>query len=133
MFIDFNEQFEIKECSFDIESNGRTDHQVMQAPKMVIIQQFLSLIQQAINTDIPVKITMATMIPVYSDKIAGYRNMKSMLEFKNNACLDKGNMQIVCSDLTNKYICYNAGGGWEPASLNWYQEIGVIQNESYCG
>ena len=92
MFIDFNEQFEIKECSFDIESNGHTDHQVMQAPKMVIIQQFLSLIQQAINTDIPVRITMATMIPVYSDKIAGYRNMKSMLEFKNNACLDKENM-----------------------------------------
>lgn len=92
MFIDFNEQFEIKECSFDIESNGRTDHQVMQTPKMVIIQQFLSLIQQAINTDIPVKITMTTMVPVWSDKIVGYRDMKSTLEFKNNAYLHKENM-----------------------------------------
>ena len=92
MFIDFGEQFEIKECSFDIESNGHTDHQVMQAPKMVIIQQFLSLIQQAINTDVPARITIATMVPVWSDKISGYRNMKSTLEFKNNAYLRKENM-----------------------------------------
>lgn len=92
MFIDFGEQLEIKECSFDIESNGHTDHQVMQAPKMVIIQQFLSLIQQAISTDSLVRITMATMVPVWSDKIAGYRNMRSTLEFKNNAYLNKENM-----------------------------------------
>lgn len=92
MFIDFGEQLEIKECSFDIESNGHIDNQVMQAPKMVIIQQFLSLIQQAISTDSPIRITMATMVPVWSDKIAGYRDMKSTLEFKNNAYLHKENM-----------------------------------------
>ena len=92
MFIDFDEQLEIKECSFDVESNGHTDHQVMQAPKMVIIQQFLSLIQQAVSTDSPARITMTTMVPVWIDKIAGYRNMKSTLEFKNNAYLHKENM-----------------------------------------
>ena len=117
MFIDFDEQFEIKECSFDIESNGHTDRQAMQAPKMVIIQQFLSLIQQAINTDIPVRITMATMVPVWSDKIVVYRDMKSTLEFKNNAYLHKENMQILCSDTTNKYICYNVREVEKSASL----------------
>lgn len=40
MFIDFGEQFEIKECSFDIESNGHTDRQAMQAPKWSSFNNF---------------------------------------------------------------------------------------------
>ena len=88
MFINFNEQFEIKSCAFEIENNGFAQQQTMQAPKMVIIQQFLALIQQAINTNEPVRIKMSTMVPVYSDK-SGYRNMESYIEFKNNSYLDK--------------------------------------------
>lgn len=89
MFFDFNEQFELKDCYFEIDNNGQISHQRVQAPKMVIIQQFLSLLQQAINVTAPVKIKLGTMVQVYSEKLNIYRDMESTIEFKNNACLDK--------------------------------------------
>ena len=88
MFVNFNGQLEIKSCAFEIENNGFAQQQTMQAPKMIIVQQFLALIQQAINTNERVRIKMSTMVPVYSDK-SGYRDMESSIEFKNNLYLDK--------------------------------------------
>lgn len=88
MFFDFNDQLEIKTCTFEIENNGFAQQQTMQAPKMVIIQQFLSLLQQAINTNEAVRVKISTMVSVYNDK-SGYRDMESSIEFKNNSYLDK--------------------------------------------
>lgn len=88
MFFDFNNQFEIKACTFEIDNNGSIQQQMIQAPKMIVVQQFLSLIQQVINANEPVRVKINTMVPIYSDK-SGYRNMESSIEFKNNAYLDK--------------------------------------------
>lgn len=88
MFFDFNDQFEIKVCTFEIDNNGSIQQQMIQAPKMIIVQQFLSLIQQSINANEPVRVKISTMVPIYSDK-SGYRDMESSIEFKNNAYLDK--------------------------------------------
>lgn len=88
MFFDFNDQFEIKACTFEIDNNGSIQQQMIQAPKMIVVQQFLSLIQQTINANEPVRVKISTMVPIYSDK-SGYRDMESSIEFKNNAYLDK--------------------------------------------
>ena len=92
MIFEFGNQFNIHDVSIEVETDGQVQYHNMQAPEIMIVQQFLSLIQQAVNTNIPVRITMATMVPVYSDKITEYRNMKSTLEFKNDAYLDKVNV-----------------------------------------
>lgn len=88
MFIDFSEQLEMYDVEIDIEVDGQLQHQTISAPKMIIIQQFLSLIQQAINTNQSVCTKMTTYVPVYSERAKEERNLPSTLEFKNNAYLD---------------------------------------------
>lgn len=88
MFIDFSEQLEMYNVNIDVEVDGQTQHQTLGAPKMMIEQQFLSLVQQAINTNQRIYIKMMTYIPVYSEKTKQMRNLPSTLEFKNNAYLD---------------------------------------------
>lgn len=88
MFFDFSEQLEMCDVEIDIEIDGQLQHQTISAPKMIIIQQFLSLIQQAINTNQRVYVRMTTYVPVYSEKSGKERNLPSTLEFKNNPYLD---------------------------------------------
>lgn len=88
MFFDFSEQFDMHNVVIEIQVDGQTQVQNIGAPKMVIIQQFLSLIQQAINSNQRVMIRMTNYIPVYSDKTGEERNMPSTLEFKNNPYLN---------------------------------------------
>lgn len=88
MFFDFSEQLEIFDVEIDIEVDGQPQQQMITAPKMIIVQQFLSLIQQAINTNQKVCVKMVHNIPVYNDWFGTERIMPSTLEFKNNAYLD---------------------------------------------
>lgn len=88
MFLDFSEQLEMYEVEIDIEVDGQLQQQMITAPKMIIVQQFLSLIQQAINTNQKVYVKMVHNIPVYNDWFGTERIMPSTLEFKNNAYLN---------------------------------------------
>lgn len=88
MFFDFSEQAEIYEVSIYIEVDGQPQRQAFTAPKMFIIQQFLSLIQQAINTNQRVCIEMRAYIKVYSEKLNKMQSLPSILTFKNNAYLN---------------------------------------------
>lgn len=88
MFFDFSEQLEVYEVEIDIEVDGQLQNQTISAPKMIIIQQFLSLIQQAINTNQRVYVKMTTYIPVYSEKARKERSLPSTIEFKNNQYLN---------------------------------------------
>lgn len=88
MFFDFSEQLDMYNVEIDIEIDGQLQKQTIGAPKMFIVQQFLSLVQQAINTNQRIYVKMTNYIPVYSEKTGETKNMPSALEFKNNAYLD---------------------------------------------
>lgn len=88
MFFDFAEQFDMYNVVIEIQVDGQTQVQNIGAPKIVIIQQFLDLIQQAINSNQRVMIRMTNYVSVYSDKTGEERNMPSTLEFKNNPYLN---------------------------------------------
>lgn len=55
------EQMEVFNCVFDIESGGAHQRQSMKAPRIMIEQQFMQLVQQAAQDSNPVKIKLSRM------------------------------------------------------------------------
>ena len=49
---------EVFACIFEIEQNGNIQRQRMEAPRIMIEQQFTQLVQQAANSTIPIRIKM---------------------------------------------------------------------------
>lgn len=88
MFFDFSEQLEMYDVIIEIEVDRNIQSQNITAPQMIIVQEFLSLVQQAINTNQRVHIKMTHYVPVYNDETGETKSMPSTLEFKNNACLN---------------------------------------------
>ena len=88
------EQFETFDCMIDIEENGNKQRQRMQAPRIMIQQQFTSLVQQAAQANHPVKVRLSRMSQVYDEFGAlAYENGKPLerelyISFSNSACGD---------------------------------------------
>lgn len=85
MFENFRGQIEIFECTFDIEIDGTTKKNRIQAPRIAIEQQFLSLVQQAANSSQAIKIKMSRIVPVYDNFDKKWINRENSVTFANNA------------------------------------------------
>lgn len=87
-----NEHFEVFDCIIDIEENGNNQRQRMQAPRIMIRQQFMGLVQQAAQANYPVKVRLSRMSQVYDEFGApAYEDGKQLerelyIMFSNNAC-----------------------------------------------
>ena len=85
------EQFETFDCMIDIEENGNKQRQRMQAPRIMIQQQFMSLVQQAAQANHPVRVRLSRMSQVYDEFGApAYEDEKPLerefyIDFSNNA------------------------------------------------
>ena len=86
-----NGQLEMFDCLIEIEANGDNKRQRMQAPRIMIEQQFASLVQQATQTNDPVRIRLSRMAQIY-DEFGSlvYENEKPLerelyIVFTNNA------------------------------------------------
>lgn len=88
MFNMFTEHFEVFDCTFDIEVNGDMQRSSMQAPRMIIEKQFIQFVQQASQTNSPVKIKMSRMVPVYDDMRDEWIERENSIVFTNNAYKD---------------------------------------------
>lgn len=55
----FGEQFETFDCIIEIDSNGNKQAQRIQAPRMMIEQKFISLVQEAVKVSYPVMIKLS--------------------------------------------------------------------------
>lgn len=79
------EKMEIFDCVFTIESNGNIQKQKMRAPRFIIEQQFLQLVQQAAQSNSPTKIKLSRDYRVhdlFNDKMIDRENF---IVFTNNA------------------------------------------------
>lgn len=85
MFERIREQMEVFECTFDIEVEDRIQHQVVQAPRAVLEQQFLSLVQQAIQSSKSVKVKMSRKVPIYDNFNKKWIERENSVTFANNA------------------------------------------------
>ena len=85
MFGRINEQFEVFDCLLEIEMEGRVQTQRLKAPRVMIEQQFESLVQQAINSASPIKIKMSRRVPIWSQLEDKWIERENSIIFTNIA------------------------------------------------
>lgn len=91
MFVDFGNPFgnqlEMFGCTIEIEVDGNIQHQTMQAPQMILTNQFINLVQQALNTNQKVRVKMSRTAASYGEWDKQWHNVEHYIEFKNNPYL----------------------------------------------
>lgn len=71
---------------FDIEIDGKTQRQIIEAPQFMIEQQFLSYVEQAANATLnPVKIKMSRSVPIWNQMENRWVNQENSVIFTNSA------------------------------------------------
>ena len=85
MFEKIREQMEVFECTFDIEVEDRIQHQTVQAPRVVLEQQFLGLAQQAAKSNKPMRVKMSRQISIYDNFDKKWIVRENSVAFANNA------------------------------------------------
>lgn len=85
MFEHIRSQMDILVCSFEINTNGIIKRQTVQAPRAVIEQQFISLIEQAYHAACPVMVKICSPIDIWDpfDKKTIHR--ENSIVVKNSA------------------------------------------------
>lgn len=79
--------FELFDVDFEITEGDNVRNQHLQAPRMLIEQQFLQLMQQAANLQIPVKIKMSRTEQIYDVFDRKFVDRENSVAFMNNAYL----------------------------------------------
>lgn len=80
---------ELYSCKLEITRDKEVQIHEMQAPQMFLIQQFMSLMQQASHTSEPIKIKMIRDVPIYDNFDSKWLNRECFVGFTNNAYLQK--------------------------------------------
>jgi hypothetical protein len=69
---------------FEITEGDNVRKQQMQAPRIIIEQQFLQLMQQAANVQIPVKIKLSRAEQIYDNFDQKFIEQENSITFMNN-------------------------------------------------
>lgn len=86
MFGRINEQFEVFDCLLEIEVGGKVQTQRMKAPRIMIEQQFESLVQQAANNNtFPIKIKISREVSIWSKLKGKWIEQENSIVFTNIA------------------------------------------------
>lgn len=80
MFIN-SDIFETFICTFEIEHNGQKSTQTIQAPRMVIEQQILSLAQQAARAAGHIKVKVSRKVPIYDNFKGEWIELENSITF----------------------------------------------------
>ena len=85
LFGRINEQFEVFDCLLEIEIDGKVKIQRMNAPRIMIEQQFKSLMQQAANDTSPIKVRISRKAPIWNQFEDKWIEREFDIIFTNNA------------------------------------------------
>lgn len=80
-----NDHFETFKVNIEITVGDRVSHRQMEAPRVMIEQQFLGLMQDAANHPEPVRIHMTRSIPRFDRFQQKWVNSENSVTFINNA------------------------------------------------
>lgn len=83
-----NEQFEIFDCVIEVEVVGQVQVQQIQAPRMIIQQQFLQLVQQAANDSRSVRIKLSRQVECVNEWNGETKMREASIEFMNKRYVD---------------------------------------------
>lgn len=79
-----NERMAVYTCTLDVEIDGKLSSQVMQAPRIILEQQFMGIINQAIRSKQPILVRMSRKEPYYNQFENTYKEQEYSIEFANN-------------------------------------------------
>lgn len=82
--MNFGEQFETFDCVIEVNVNGEVQRSGMSAPRIIIEQQFMSLVQQAAQANAPVIVTLSRNVPVYNEFDGNWIERESSITFSNS-------------------------------------------------
>ena len=85
MFNHFQMFDDLYDVIFEITEGDSVRKQQMQAPQIIIEQQFLQLMQQAANVQIPVKIKLSRTEQIYDNFDQKFIEQENSITFMNNA------------------------------------------------
>ena len=89
MFRHVNDQFEIYDCILEIAMNNQVQKQRMQAPRIMLVQNFESLVEQASNSSTPVMVKMSRNVPIWSQFENRWIERENSIIFTNNAWVNQ--------------------------------------------
>lgn len=84
MFNHFQMFDDLYDVIFEITEGDNVRKQQMQAPRIIIEQQFLQLMQQAANVQIPVKIKLNRTEQIYDNFDQKFIEQENSITFMNN-------------------------------------------------
>ena len=84
MFNHFQMFDDLYDVIFEITEGDNVRKQQMQAPRIIIEQQFLQLMQQAANVQIPVKIKLSRTEQIYDNFDQKFIEQENNITFMNN-------------------------------------------------
>ena len=79
---------EMFSVTFEIEVDNKIQRQNMQAPRVMLEQQFVSLVQQAYKNLMPVRIKMSMDVPIWVQFENKWVTREHSVEFANKAWQD---------------------------------------------
>ena len=84
MFNHFQMFDDLYDVIFEITEGDNVRKQQMQAPRIIIEQQFLQLMQQAANVQIPIKIKLSRTEQIYDNFDQKFIEQENNITFMNN-------------------------------------------------
>lgn len=85
MFGHIHSQMEVYTCTFEITMNGKVQKQTMQAPRMMIEQQFVSLMQEIQQMRDPAKIKLIRPVEIWDQFSQRRIRRENSITVMNNA------------------------------------------------
>lgn len=83
-----NGQFDIFECTIEIWVDGRIYSNTVQAPRALIVQDFLQLVQQVINDSKSVGVKLSIMVECFNEWTGETKMREASIEFMNRPYVD---------------------------------------------
>ncbi len=78
-------QFEIFDCVIDIEANGNKQRNRMQAPRIIIEQQFLGVCQEIAQMNTPATVRLSRIAKCYNNWTGDIVEREVYILFENDA------------------------------------------------
>ena len=79
----FYGQFEIFECTIEVEASGNIYRNIVQAPRALIVQDFLQFVQQAINDSKSVRVKLSMMVECFNEWTGEVKMREASVKFMN--------------------------------------------------
>lgn len=88
-FGSMGEQLEVFDCMIDIETDGNVQRRRMQAPRIMIEQQFLGVCQEIAQMNTPAMAKLSRIAKCYSEWNNDVVDREVYIVFENNAYCDR--------------------------------------------